>query len=172
VASSSPRAREQLLACVERRIVDDGVEQLLQRAAELRALAIAELQEVAAVDSEILSTSTDGATGISSVTGTVSESAAPPHDAHYSSGNFPGIGDYAFLSDSALDAMIVRARSTPDTAEKARLSREIDARVFDLAPWIFLWFPTDVWAVQPDVKGWRIPAVFTGQRWTGVERTR
>jgi hypothetical protein len=28
-----------------------------------------------------------------------------------------------------------------------------------------------VWAVQPDVKGWRIPAVFTGQRWTGVERT-
>ena len=80
------------------------------------------------------------------------------------------IEDYAFLSDTALDAMIERARSTPDTLEKARLSREIDARVFELVPWIFLWFPADVWAVQPDVKGWRIPAVFTGQRWTGVER--
>jgi ABC-type transport system substrate-binding protein len=68
--------------------------------------------------------------------------------------------------------MIERARSTPDTLEKARLSREIDARVFELVPWIFLWFPADVWAVQPDVKGWRIPAVFTGQRWTTVERTR
>ena len=34
-----------------------------------------------------------------------------------------------------------RARTTPDTLEKARLAREIDARVFDLAPWIFLWFP-------------------------------
>jgi ABC-type transport system substrate-binding protein len=87
----------------------------------------------------------------------------------HSSNKGPG-GNYAFLSDSAVDAMIVRARSTPDTVEKARLSREIDARVFDLAPWIFLWFPTDIWAVQPDVKGWRIPAVFTGQRWTGVAR--
>ena len=59
-----------------------------------------------AVDSEILSTSTDGATGISSITGTVSESAAPPHDAHYSSGNFPGIGDYAFLSDCETNCLI------------------------------------------------------------------
>ena len=42
-----------------------------------------------------------------------------------------------------------------------------------LAPWIFLWFPVDIWAVQPDVKGWRIPAVFTGQRWTdGRSATR
>jgi len=89
----------------------------------------------------------------------------------HSSNQGPG-GNYAFLSDSTLDAMIVRARSTPDSAEKARLSREIDARVFDLAPWIFLWFPADVWAVQPDVKGWHIPAVFTGQRWMNVERAR
>ena len=89
----------------------------------------------------------------------------------HSSNRGPG-GNYAFLSDSALDAKIQRARSTPDTVEKARLSREIDARVFELAPWIFLFFPTDVWAMQPRVKGWRIPAVFTGQRWTDVELVR
>jgi oligopeptide transport system substrate-binding protein len=89
----------------------------------------------------------------------------------HSSNAGPG-GNYAFLSDSTLDAMIVRARSTPDTTEKARLAREIDARVFGLAPWIFLWFPIDEWAMQPDVKGWRIPAVFTGQRWTGTARVR
>jgi peptide/nickel transport system substrate-binding protein/oligopeptide transport system substrate-binding protein len=89
----------------------------------------------------------------------------------HSSNRGPG-GNYAFLNDSVLDAMIGRARSTPDSAEKARLSREVDARVFALAPWIFLWFPIDVWAEQPDVKGWRIPAVFTGQRWTQVARTR
>jgi peptide/nickel transport system substrate-binding protein/oligopeptide transport system substrate-binding protein len=80
-------------------------------------------------------------------------------------------GNYAFLADSTLDTMIVRARSTTDTAEKARLSREIDARIFDLAPWIFLWFPIDVWAMQPNVTGWRIPAVFTGQRWREASRT-
>jgi ABC-type transport system substrate-binding protein len=83
----------------------------------------------------------------------------------------PG-GNYAFLTDPSLDSMIVRARATPDEAEKARLAGAIDARVFDLAPWIFLWFPIDVWAVQPDVRGWRIPLVFTGQRWLQVERAR
>jgi ABC-type transport system substrate-binding protein len=87
----------------------------------------------------------------------------------HSSNKGPG-GNYAFLSDDTLDAMIVRARGTPDTVEKERLSRAIDARVFELAPWIFLWFPVDIWAVQPDVKGWRIPAVFTGQRWMNAVR--
>ncbi len=87
------------------------------------------------------------------------------HSANHGAG-----GNYAFLSDPGLDTLILRARATPDEAEKARLSREIDARVFELAPWIFLWFPTDVWAAQPTVEGWRIPAVFTGQRWTGVRR--
>ena len=89
----------------------------------------------------------------------------------HSSNKGPG-GNYAFLSDTVLDAMIVRARATTDTVEKARLSREIDARVFDLAPWIFLWFPIDLWAMQPNVVGWRIPAVFTGQRWMEARRIR
>ena len=89
----------------------------------------------------------------------------------HSSNRGPG-GNYAFLADSTLDSLIVRARSTPDTLEKARLAAVIDARVFDLAPWIFLWFPVDVWAEQPDVKGWHIPAVFTGQRWLQVARVR
>ncbi|MGH7509602.1 MAG: ABC transporter substrate-binding protein [Gemmatimonadales bacterium] len=83
----------------------------------------------------------------------------------------PG-GNYAFLSDTALDSMIIRARATSDEAEKARLAREVDARVFELAPWIFLWFPVDMWAARPEVEGWRVPLVFTGQRWTEVERTR
>jgi ABC-type transport system substrate-binding protein len=81
-------------------------------------------------------------------------------------------GNYAFLADPGLDSMIVRARSTPDPAEKERLSRGIDARVFELAPWIFLWFPIDVWAARPEIQGWRIPLVFTGQRWTDARIVR
>jgi peptide/nickel transport system substrate-binding protein/oligopeptide transport system substrate-binding protein len=83
----------------------------------------------------------------------------------------PG-GNYAFVSDAALDSMILRARATTDETEKARLSRDIDARVFETAPWIFLWFPVDVWARRPDVNGWHVPLVFTGQRWMEAERTR
>ncbi|HEU4682309.1 MAG TPA: ABC transporter substrate-binding protein [Gemmatimonadales bacterium] len=83
----------------------------------------------------------------------------------------PG-GNYAFLSDVVLDSMILRARATSDEGEKARLARDIDSRVFDLAPWIFLWFPVDLWAARPEIKGWRFPLVFTGQRWTEVERAQ
>jgi peptide/nickel transport system substrate-binding protein/oligopeptide transport system substrate-binding protein len=77
-------------------------------------------------------------------------------------------GNLAFLRDPALDSLIVLARSTPDSAEKIALMREIDRRVFELAPWVFLWFPVDLWAVRPEIEGWRIPAVFNGQRWLEV----
>lgn len=77
-------------------------------------------------------------------------------------------GNYAFLAVPALDSLLVRARSTPDSAEKARLLHDIDRQVFDLAPWLFCWFPVDEWAMRPEVSGWRYPAVFTGQRWTTV----
>ncbi|MEO5798654.1 MAG: ABC transporter substrate-binding protein [Gemmatimonadales bacterium] len=81
-------------------------------------------------------------------------------------------GNYAFVKNPQLDSLLVRARSTPDSLEKARLLTEIDARVFDLAPWLFCWFPTDVWAMRPEVHGWKYPAVFTGQRWTTVTLDR
>lgn len=74
-------------------------------------------------------------------------------------------GNYAFLADTALDAMLERARRTTDSAEAVATYRAADQRIFDTAPWIFLWFPVDLWAERPEVTGWRIPAVFTGQRW-------
>jgi ABC-type transport system substrate-binding protein len=81
-------------------------------------------------------------------------------------------GNYAFLKEAALDSLLVRARTTTDSAEKVQLLRRIDARVFDLAPWIFCWFPTDLWAMRPDVHGWSYPLILTGQRWTGVSIAR
>ncbi len=78
-------------------------------------------------------------------------------------------GNYAFLRDKALDARLLRLRTTTDEAEKERLAREVDAQLHDLAPWIFLWHPTDLWALRPEAKGWMIPAIFNGQRWTEVQ---
>ncbi|MES1259053.1 MAG: ABC transporter substrate-binding protein, partial [Gemmatimonadota bacterium] len=53
-------------------------------------------------------------------------------------------GNYAFLKDAVLDTLIARARTTSDSLEKVQLLRRADARAFDLAPWIFCWFPTDL----------------------------
>lgn len=81
-------------------------------------------------------------------------------------------GNYAFLKRPALDSMLVAARGTPDSTAKAGLLRTIDAAVFDEAPWIFCWFPTDLWARQPSIVGWSYPVVFTGQRWATVREVR
>lgn len=75
-------------------------------------------------------------------------------------------GNYAFLADPALDRMIEELRTTTDEDRKVELAGEVDARIFDLAPWIFLWFPVDMWATEEGLSGWEIPAIFTGQRWT------
>jgi peptide/nickel transport system substrate-binding protein/oligopeptide transport system substrate-binding protein len=83
----------------------------------------------------------------------------------HSASRGPG-GNYAFLNDPVLDSLIIRVRTTTDEAEKERVAREADARIFELAPWIFLWFPVDMWATQEGLTGWNIPLVFTGQRWT------
>jgi ABC-type transport system substrate-binding protein len=83
----------------------------------------------------------------------------------FHSGNKGTGGNYAFYADPRLDEFIVRARTTTDSALKQSLSREIDAMVFEAAPWIFLWYPVDLWAERPEVTGWRIPKVFYGQQW-------
>jgi peptide/nickel transport system substrate-binding protein/oligopeptide transport system substrate-binding protein len=81
-----------------------------------------------------------------------------------SSNRGPG-GNYAFLTDHLVDSMTTRLRTTMDEGEKKALARDVDQRIFDLAPWIFLWFPEDMWVTQEGLAGWVPPAVFTGQRW-------
>jgi peptide/nickel transport system substrate-binding protein/oligopeptide transport system substrate-binding protein len=84
--------------------------------------------------------------------------------------NAGGGGNRAFFADPVTDRMILLARRTPDLALKDSLSRAIDQRIFEAAPWIFLWFPADLWAERPDVEGWEVPAIFNGQRWRTVRR--
>ncbi len=81
----------------------------------------------------------------------------------------PG-GNYAFYADAETDSLLGVARTTVDEAARAALYRRIDERVYRDAPWIYLWFPVDLWAVQADVEGWELPVIFNGQRWTGVRR--
>jgi peptide/nickel transport system substrate-binding protein/oligopeptide transport system substrate-binding protein len=77
----------------------------------------------------------------------------------------PG-GNYSFYSDRVTDSLILVARRTVDQEAREALYRRIEARVHEAAPWIYLWFPVDLWAVQPSVEGWDLPVIFNGQRWT------
>src|SRR5438128_1877179 len=82
------------------------------------------------------------------------------------SGSFGPGGNYAFYSDPSTDSLILRARRTTDDAARTTLYRRIDERVYRAAPWLYLWFPTDLWARRPELLGWDLPVIFNGQRWT------
>ena len=87
------------------------------------------------------------------------------------SGSFGPGGNYAFYSDAVTDTLIVRARRTTNEAARTALYRQIDERVYGAAPWLYLWFPTDLWARRPNLTGWDVPVIFNGQRWTRVQVT-
>src|SRR3989441_83802 len=79
----------------------------------------------------------------------------------------PG-GNYSFYSDPVTDSLILVARRTVDQRVREALYARIDDRVFRAAPWIYLWFPVDLWAAYPSIDGWEVPVIFNGQRWTKV----
>jgi ABC-type transport system substrate-binding protein len=86
----------------------------------------------------------------------------------FHSASFGPGGNYSFYSDRLTDSLILVARRTVDQAAREALYRRIDDRVFQAAPWIYLWFPVDLWAQHPSIDGWDVSVIFNGQHWTKV----
>ena len=87
----------------------------------------------------------------------------------HSANHGPG-GNYAFYTDAVTDSMLDLAQRTLDEGDRTALYRAIDERVYRAAPWLYLWFPVDLWAQHPSISGWELPVIFNGQRWNGVRR--
>jgi ABC-type transport system substrate-binding protein len=83
----------------------------------------------------------------------------------FQSASFGPGGNYSFYKDPVTDSLILVARRTVDQRAREALYARIDDRVFQAAPWIYLWFPVDLWAAQPSLAGWDVPVIFNGQRW-------
>ena len=88
----------------------------------------------------------------------------------HSANHGPG-GNYAFFTDPVTDSLLDQAQRTLDDEVRTALYRTIDERVYRAAPWLYLWFPVDLWAQHPSVTGWELPVIFNGQRWNEVRRT-
>jgi peptide/nickel transport system substrate-binding protein/oligopeptide transport system substrate-binding protein len=84
----------------------------------------------------------------------------------FHSASFGPGGNVSFYSDRVTDSLILAARRTVDQQAREALYRRIENRVHEAAPWLYLWFPVDLWAVQPSIDGWDVPVIFNGQRWT------
>jgi peptide/nickel transport system substrate-binding protein/oligopeptide transport system substrate-binding protein len=66
---------------------------------------------------------------------------------------------------------VTAARQEPDEAKRVALYREADQIAFRDAPMIFLWFYSELYAVQPWLRGFKPPVIFNGQPWTTVTTT-
>ncbi len=81
-------------------------------------------------------------------------------------------GNVSFFSDPAFDSVVTAARREPDDQKRIALYRQANAMAHEQAPMLFMFFYTELYAVQPWLKGFTVPSIFTGERWTQAHIVR
>ncbi|MFQ5511306.1 MAG: ABC transporter substrate-binding protein [Candidatus Krumholzibacteriia bacterium] len=87
----------------------------------------------------------------------------------HSSNAGPG-GNRAFVRDARVDALIERAQRAYEPGAGERLYAAADSLVYELAPWIYLYFPTTFVAVSPRVENYVFPVVYLGEDFSSVRK--
>jgi len=77
-------------------------------------------------------------------------------------------GNVSFYQNPAFDQIVSRARAELNDSVRVRLYRQADSIAFRDAPMLFLYFDRLILGVQPWLAGFKVPAIFNGQRWTQV----
>ncbi|MDE3214853.1 MAG: ABC transporter substrate-binding protein [Gemmatimonadota bacterium] len=81
-------------------------------------------------------------------------------------------GNVSFYRNPSFDALMARARVETDAGRRDALYRSADSLAFADAPMLYLYFYDHLFAVQPWIRGFTIPVIFNGQRWTHVSIAR
>jgi peptide/nickel transport system substrate-binding protein/oligopeptide transport system substrate-binding protein len=80
-------------------------------------------------------------------------------------------GNVSYFAHAQFDSIVTAARREPDEAKRVAMYTAADRIAFREAPMIFLWFYSELYAVQPWVQGFKPPVIFNGQPWTTVTRS-
>ena len=75
-------------------------------------------------------------------------------------------GNVSFFSNATFDSLVSQARRQPDDQKRFALYRQADSLAHQQAPMLFMFFYTELYAIQPWLKGFTVPSIFTGERWT------
>ena len=86
----------------------------------------------------------------------------------FHSSNTPSGGNNARFSDPVADLLMEEIRGEADPRRRAVLCRAAERAVFERAPWIPLFFPVDLFVCQPEVRGFRVWPVYSGNKMTEV----
>jgi ABC-type transport system substrate-binding protein len=81
-------------------------------------------------------------------------------------------GNVSFYSNPKFDNLVTNARREQDETKRTAMYKEADEMAFEDAPMIYLFFYKELYAVQPWIRNFVVPTIFTGQRWTDVTIVR
>ncbi len=84
------------------------------------------------------------------------------------SGNAGPAGNRARFRDKVFDGLITRAETEPDTKKRMELYRQAQARVVEMAPWVFFWHKKDYVVLGPRVRGYRLYPISNSDKGLGV----
>jgi len=77
-------------------------------------------------------------------------------------------GNVSFYGNAQFDKLVADSRREQDEARRVSLYKQADQLAFADAPMIYLFFYKELYAVQPWITNFKVPTIFTGQRWTDV----
>ena len=77
-------------------------------------------------------------------------------------------GNVSFYSNPQFDNLVSNARREQDEVKRVAMYKQADEMEFQDAPMIYLFFYKELYAVQPWITNFKVPTIFTGQRWTDV----
>lgn len=80
-------------------------------------------------------------------------------------------GNVSYYANPQFDSLVSTARREQDETKRVELYRQADEIAFRDAPMIFLYFYSELTAIQPWIRGFVPPVIFNGQSWTGVTTT-
>ncbi|MEO8193164.1 MAG: ABC transporter substrate-binding protein [Gemmatimonadales bacterium] len=81
-------------------------------------------------------------------------------------------GNVSFYSNPQFDKLVNDARREQDEPKRVALYKQADELEYKDAPMIYLFFYKELYAVQPWIRNFKVPTIFTGQRWTDVQIQR
>jgi len=81
-------------------------------------------------------------------------------------------GNVSFYANPRYDQLVSNARRELDDAKRVAMYVEADKMAHADAPMIYLFFYKELYAVQPWIRDFTVPTIFTGQRWTNVQISR
>jgi peptide/nickel transport system substrate-binding protein/oligopeptide transport system substrate-binding protein len=79
----------------------------------------------------------------------------------FHSANRGPAGNRTWFLDGTVDRLIEQAQSTVDERDRYRLYRQVNERVVQEAPWVFMWHRSDFFVVQPRVQDFRIYPIYS-----------